>query len=344
MAARERRREALMGNQGKRLWIDGHAHLLRRTIHDGEALTYTLADVLAVLDGCDADLRFIVSDNNPADVGRFVEDPDYLHVMNERVYRGFVAPAGGRLFGSVQVDPRALQQSHADLDLYVGERNCVQVGEVEGLPFGFDLDSPGMVELAHHAAELGAPLQLHCSTSDSPTGEHLRQALHIASMVPEANFIIAHAIGGRNSYQYVAAIEQYLLRGLGNVYLEIVQFHVRAYLRSAYEHLGPERLLVGTDWATYHNPPYLPYGAHPTLVAHPDFWRTANLKGYSQWNSEFWFSSMFGMVLSENPYPCAVSSLVGFLREAGVIAEDIDRIGCGNAIGLFRLRERGFLP
>ena len=333
-----------MQDGGKRLWIDGHAHMLRRDIHGGEVLDYTLADILPVLEGCDADLRFIVSDNNPADVDRFVEDPDYLHVMNERVYRDFVLPSGGRMFGSVQIDPRAMKQSHADLDLYLGERNFVQVGEVEGLPFGFRLDDPGVIELARHAAKLGAPIQLHCSTADSPTGEHLRQALRLAAEVPEASFIIAHAIGGRNSYQYISAVEQYLARGLDNVYLEIIQFHVRAYLRSAYEHLGPERLVIGTDWATYHNPPYPPYGTHPTLLAHPDFWQETNLQGFSRWNSEFWFSSMFVLDLRENPYPAAVSSFVGFLREAGVSEADIERIGSGNAVRLFRLREKGLLP
>ncbi|NPV06768.1 MAG: amidohydrolase [Anaerolineae bacterium] len=333
-----------MTNEGKRLWIDGHTHLLRRTVRGAEDLRYTLDDVLTVLEGCDADLRFIVSDNNPADVDRIVEEPEFLHAMNERVYRDFVQPSGGRLFGSVQIDPRAVKQSHKDLDLYLGERNFVQVGEVEGMPFGFPLDSLQMVELARHAGQLGAPVQLHCSTADSPTGEHLRQALHLAAEVPECNFIIAHAIGGRNSYHYISAIEQYLARGLDNVYLEIIQFHLRAHLRSAYEHLGPERLVVGTDWATYHGPPWPPYGTHTTLLSHPDFWRQVSLKGFSQWNSEFWFSSMFMLDLRENPYPARVSSLVGFMQEAGFSDEDIEKVGSGNAIRLFRLREKGLLP
>ena len=33
------------------------------------------------------------------------------------------------------------------------------------------------------------------------------------------------------------------------------------------------------------------------------------------------------LALDETPYPCAVSSLVGFLREAGVTEQDIDKIG-----------------
>ncbi len=328
----------------KRLWIDGHVHMLRRDIRNGEEMDYTLGDVIDLLDASDADVRFVVNDNNPCDVDRFVDDPDYLHTMNERIYREFVLPSGGRLFGSVQIDPRALKQSHEDLDLYLTERNFVQVGEVEGAPFGFDMDTPEMVELAQHAARLGAPVELHCSTADSPTGDHLRQALNLAEAVPECNFIIAHAIGGRNSYHYVSAVEQYLKRGLGNVYLEIVQFHLRAQVRAAYEHLGPDRLVVGTDWATYHNPPWPAYGAHTTMLMHPDFWKETDLKGFSQWKSEFWFSSMFMLDLRENPWPCAIASWVGFLREAGVSEEDVDKIGSGNAIRLFRLREKGLAP
>jgi len=330
--------------QPKRLWIDGHVHMLRRDTRQGDVLSYSLDDILAFLDGSDADLRFIVNDNNPADVGRFAEEPDYLHTMNERIYRQFVQPSGGRLFGSVQIDPRALRQSHEDLDLYLAERRFVQVGEVEGAPFGFDLDTPEMIELAHHAARLGAPVEVHCSTADSPTGEHLRQALHLAAAVPEGNFIIAHAIGGRNSYHYISAVEQYLARGLGNVYLEIIQFHLRSQLRAAYEHLGADRLVVGTDWATYHNPPWPAYGTHTTMLSHPDFWRNPALNGFSRWNSEFWFSSMFMLDLRENPWPCAVSSLVGFMREAGLSEEDIEKVGSGNAIRLFHLREKGLLP
>jgi len=130
----------------KRLWIDGHVHMLRRDIRNGEEMDY-----------------FVVNDNNPCDVDRFVDDPDYLHTMNERIYREFVLPSGGRLFGSVQIDPRALKQSHEDLDLYLTERNFVQVGEVEGAPFGFDMDTPEMVELAQHAARLGAPAATTCA-------------------------------------------------------------------------------------------------------------------------------------------------------------------------------------
>jgi len=36
-----------------------------------------------------------------------------------------------------------------------------------------------------------------------------------------------------------------------------------------------------------------------------------------------------------------VASLTGFLREAGVSEEDIDKIGSGNAIELFKLKEKG---
>ncbi len=331
-----------MSNDPKRLWIDGHAHLLRHLL-DGGPLDYTLADVLAVLDRSDADVRLVCCDNGTADVLRIAREPDFLHEMNEHLYRTFIQPARGRLLGSVQIDPRALAPSHRDLDLYLGERDYVQVGEVEGRPHGFDMDSPEMLELVRHAAALGAPIQLHCSTNDSPTGEHMRQALHVARAVPEAQVIIAHAIGGRNTYQYLLAAETYLAHGVDNLFLEIYTFNVREFLRAAYEHLGPDRLLVGTDWATYHGPPFDPYGTHIAFQAHPGWWRHASLHGKSQWDSLLWLTSSLVLDLNETPYPCAVASYVGFMRESGISEEDIVQIGSGNAIKLYRLRERQLL-
>jgi predicted TIM-barrel fold metal-dependent hydrolase len=326
----------------KRLWIDSHTHLLGHLL-DGGPLEYGLDDVLRVLDGSDADLRFIVNDNGTSDVMRFAAEPDSLHAMNENLYRRFVEPLRGRLYGSVQVDPRAVRQSHRDLDLYIGERGYVMVGEVEGIPHGFDLDCPEMLELVRHAARLGTPVQLHCSTNDSPTGEHMRQALHVAREVPEAQIVIAHAIGGRNSYQYILAAETYLAHGPDNLTLEVNGFNVRKFLRAAYEHLGPDRLLVGTDWATYHAPPFDPYATHISLQSHPGWWRGMTLHGKSQWDSMIWLSASLVLDLEETPYPVAVESFVGFLREAGVTEPDIEKIGSGTAIRLFRLREKGLL-
>ncbi len=326
----------------RRLWIDSHTHCFGHLL-DGGPLEYSAADVVKVLDGCDADLKMIVNDNGTADVMRFAENPDSLHEMNERLYQKLVRPLRGRLFGSVQVDPRALSQSHEDLDRYIGEREYVMVGEVEGIPHGFDLDCPGMIELVRHAARLGTPVQLHCSTNDSPTGEHMRQALHVAREVPEAKIVIAHAIGGRNTYQYILAAETHLAHCADNLWLEITNFNVRSLLRAAYEHLGPDRLLVGTDWATYHAPPFDPYATHITQMTRPGWWREAPIHGASQWDSVVWLNAAFLLDLSETPWPVAVSSFVGFLREAGVTEGDVEKIGSGTASRLFRLREKGLL-
>jgi predicted TIM-barrel fold metal-dependent hydrolase len=326
----------------KRLWIDSHTHFFGRLLNGGP-LEYGLPDILKVLDGSDADLHFVVNDNGTADVMRFAKEPDALHEMNENLYRRFVKPLGGRVFGSVQVDPRALKQSHEDLDLYIGERNYVMVGEVEGIPHGFDLDCPEMLELVRHAAKLGVPVQLHVSTNDSPTGEHMRQALHVAREVPDAHIIIAHAIGGRNTYQTVLAAETHIAHGVDNLSLEIFSFNCRSLLRAAYEHLGPNRLHVGTDWATYHAPPFDPYATHNTLQTSRGWWRKMNLAGKSQWDSLLWLSPALVLDLDETPYPVAVSSFVGFLREAGVTEPDIEKIGSGTVIRLFKLREKGLV-
>jgi predicted TIM-barrel fold metal-dependent hydrolase len=324
-----------MENENERLWIDGHTHV---TLHDpaGGVLGVSHDDVLEVLDRSGADLRLFCSAGEP-EMRRIAEQPEALHWVNEALFR-FIEPAPGRLFASCFIHPGAVKQSHKDLDTFIGERGFVQVGEIEGI-LGFDLDSLEMLDLARHAAELGAPLQMHCSTNALSSGEHIRQALHVAREVPEAKVIIAHAIGGRNTYQYILAAETYLANGGDNVYLEIRDFHVRGYLRSAYEHLGPDRLLVGMDWIADGAPPFLPYGTAFGFFSHPtpselDHW------GVSKWGTELWLSPQLVIDLSENLYPCSVASLVGFLREAGIGEEDIDKIGSGNAIELFGLGER----
>ena len=321
----------------KRLWIDGHTHI---SLHnpDGSPSDIALDDLLEVLDRSGADLRLFCG-IGLSEMQRIAKEPEAVHWANEALYK-FIQPAQGRLFGSCFIHPGAMQQSHRDLDLFIGECGFVQVGEVEGI-LGFDLDSPEMLELARHAAELGAPLQMHCSTSHVPTGEHMKQALRVAREVPEAKIIIAHAIGGRNTYQHILAAETYLAQGGDNIYLEIRDFNVREYLRAAYERLGPDRLLVGTDWIAHGSPPFPPYGTlFGLLYPEKGNWRNLVHCGVSRWGTKIWITEQVVLALDENPYPCTVESLVGFLRESGVSEEDIEKIGSGNAMKLFGLEGR----
>ena len=298
-------------SESKRLWLDTHNHI-RVHAPDGGPCDITADDLLHVLDSSDADLRLICGVSSQ-EMSRLREEPEAVLWANEALAE-LISPGRARLPGSCMVHPRALKESHEALDRFIGERGFVQVGEVHGVQFGFEMDCPEMIDLVRHAAELGAPVQMHCSTNNVVTGEHMREIVNVARAVPEASIIVAHAIGGVNSYQYILAGEVYFGDGGENLYFEIRDFNTREYLRAAYERLGPDRLIAGTDWSTGVGPPFLPYGI------------------------------IFGLKsVDENPYPCTVGSLVGFLRESGVIEEDIDKIASGNIIRVHRLEDRGAL-
>lgn len=334
-----------MNGNEKRLWIDAHTHVdLRRP--DGTLCDFKVEDILETLDASGEDLRLICSIG--ANGIRLAKaDPEALHQANEELYQ-FLRPAEGRLFGSCFVRPDALAQAHADLDLYVGKRGFVQVAEVVG-EYGNDLvngiygrmDTPEMVEITRHAAELGAPLQYHCSTNLVPNGEHVRQTLNVARQVPEAKIVIAHAIGGRNSYLHVIAAETYLAGGGDNVYLEVYDVHVREFVRDAYQHVGADRLIVGTDWATRPEPPFAQYGiVRQMMFKDRNDWSHLRGFGLSRWDNHIWLDQQYVLALDENPYPCNIGSLFGFLSEAGLSDEDAAMLASGTAIKLFNLEGR----
>jgi len=176
---------------------------------------------------------------------------------------------------------------------------------------GFELDSQAMVKIARKAAEHDIPVQCHCSTAGQPQGEQMRQTINLARMVPEAKIVAAHAIGGANSYTHITAAEIYAMMGGENLWLEIRDFNNREWVREAVQRLGSERLIAGTDWIARGMPPFAPYGI---LFPHerPE----------------------------ENPYPCAVASLEGFLRESGCDDDAVATIAARNSIGLFGLQGR----
>ena len=326
-----------MQDNEKRLWIDGHTHLDFHRDGGGES-SFTLTDLLTVLDNSGEDLRLLCSLGG-AEMHRAGTDSEAIHQANQALYE-FLRPAEGRLFGCCFIHPEAAAQAHRDLDTYIGERGFVQVAEVEGI-LGFDLDSPEMISIVRHAAELGAPLEMHCSTANLETGEHMRQALNVARQVPEAKIIIGHAVGGRNTYQYILAAETYLAQGGDNLYLEIRDFTVRDYLRAANEQIGADRLVVGTDWIAQGDPPLKPYGTlFGLLFPERIDWEKMGPFGVSRWGNKVWLTEQVVLARDETPYPCNVPSLVGFLRESGVSEDDIVKIGSTNAIKLFGLEGR----
>ncbi len=296
---------------GRRMWIDSHVHV-RGFSEDGSGPPeFGIEDVLAVMDADPALLVWIISFSFPGGDAIRRDPATGVPRTNEGQLRLVQAAPDGRIFGSVAVHPGAVKQSRECLDLYGGEHGFVQVGEVLGYAMGFALDSPQMVEIARHAATLGLPVQCHVSTAGQPDGEQMRQAINLARQVPEAKIIAAHALGGRNSYTHITAAEVYFMMGGDNLWLEIRDFNTREWVRAALERLGSERLIAGTDWISRGTPPFPPYGI---LFPHTD--------------------------PDENPYPCTVASLEGFLRESGCSDGDVANIAARNSIGLFGLEER----
>jgi len=294
---------------GRRLWIDSHIHAYAEMLEGGKMVIHgdALREVLA---NDSSDLVWILSDARP-DYGYLNTRPaDFVRLLNEAMLELLALLPANRVFGSIAVHPGAVDASLEAIEVYGGRHGWPQVGEILGYALGFDLDSPEMVTIAGHAATYGLPLQCHCSTTGQPEGEQFRQTVSLARMVPEAKVIAAHAIGGGNSWLHITAAEVYYDMGGGNLWLEIRDFNPRQYLRAAVRRLGAEHLIAGTDWIGSGKPPYLPYGA------------------------------LFHTDLDQMPYPCAASSLEGFLREAGCTPEQMDLIAAGNSVELFGLRER----
>lgn len=293
---------------GKRTWIDSHIHI-RGWSQDGEGQRdFAIDDIMAVMDADPAHLVWVISFSFPG-IRAITSNPaEGIPWTNEGQLRLVQEAPEGRIFGSIGVHPGALDESLAAIDLYAGEHDFVQVGEVLGYSMGFTLDSPEMVEIARKAAEYDVPVQCHVSTAGQQDGEQMRQTISLARQVPEAKIIAAHALGGRNSYTHITAAEIYREMGGENLWLEIRDFNTREWVRAAIQRLGSERLIVGTDWIARNQPPFPPYGI---LFPLED--------------------------ADEMPYPCSSASLIGFLRESGCDDEDVANIAAWNSIGLFGL-------
>ncbi|MDH7568926.1 MAG: amidohydrolase family protein [Armatimonadota bacterium] len=289
----------------KRVWVDAHVHIFAEVERD--AVWFHVEELLRVLHTDPGHLVWLASLARP-DYVRLSHTPaDYVRLVNQAQLELQQHMPPGRVFGSVAVHPGAVQASLEAIDRYGGGHGFVQVGEVLGYALGFALDSAEMVSIARHAARLGLPVQCHVSTTGQPDGEQMRQAVHLAQLVPEARVVAAHAIGGGNTWLHITAAEVYANMGGRNLWLEIRDFNRRDFLRAAVERLGANRLIVGTDWIARGKPPYPPYGI------------------------------LFNVPPEEMPYPSSSYSLEGFLREAGCGDVEVARIAAENAAELFRL-------
>ena len=298
-----------------RRWIDTHIHVSDLG-PDGARRERMLDDLLAVLDRCDADLELVVSCDGPY-LGHIARDPGQVVSANRMVHE-LVRRAPGRLYGSCTVNPNFLDASLRAMDLCFGEWGFVQLGEMLPYMMDYRMDSDAGERVVRHAVEHGVPVQVHLGTywhkdfEGSCDGmDHMRDLLRIVDRVPEATYILAHAIGCGPTPEYVPWADMFLdtLAGVlggcpDNFWVEIRDFQCPA-LRRTLEHVPANRLLSGTDWTTRVGPPFQAYG------------------------------TMFGVPQEENPFPPSVASFVDFLRRAGASEQDVDRIGCTNATELY---------
>jgi predicted TIM-barrel fold metal-dependent hydrolase len=204
------------------------------------------------------------------------------------------------------------------------EWGFVQLGEMEQYSHHFKMNDSNTEKVVRLAAEYDVPVQVHCGTwwckGSKPGGasdglNQMGELIDIAERVPQAKFILAHAIGDDPpTPNCVSLANMYLdiLKGVfpsfpQNFWVEICNFQTPALQRTLKE-IPVTRLICGTDWTTRIGPPFQSYG------------------------------TMFGYNENNNPFPPKVSSFTEFLRKAGASNEDIKRIGCENARELLKLR------
>ena len=299
----------------KRPWLDTHIHVSAFG-PGGERRERLLEDLLDVIDGCDADLRLVLSPDG-VEMSRVAREPEAVRECNEFI-AGLARRAPGRLYGSCFVNPHFLDESVRTMELAFGEWGFVQLGEMLQYSMQYKMDSDAVERLVRLAVEFDVPVQVHISTSnrmEHPSSHGMAQLADLFGLVdrvPEAKYILAHAVGMPDADppvvdRYLDAIGERFGEWPGNFWMEIRDFDSPG-VPSALARVPPDRLIAGTDWTTRVGPPFLPYGV------------------------------IFGVKSAEeNPYPPTVAAMAGFLRQAGASDEAIEQIAFRNAAELLRL-------
>ena len=298
-------------------WIDTHIHV-SDIAPDGALRERMLDDLLAVLDGCDADLRFVVSVDGPY-FSRMVADPSGV-LESSRFIHELVKRAPGRLFGACTPNPHFLAESLDTMKRCFEDWGFVMLGEMLQYMMKYRMDSDEVEKLLLLAHEYQVPVQVHLGTywhkdhvGSTDGMDQMRDLLRAMDRVPEATYILAHAIGVGPTPAFVPWADMFLdtLAGMfdqypDNVWVEVRDFHSPALARTLRE-VPHNRILSGTDWTTRIGPPFQPYG------------------------------TVFDIPAGENPFPPCVASFVDFLRRADAPEETIRRIGYDNPRELLRL-------
>ncbi len=298
-------------------WIDTHIHVSDIS-PEGDERANLCAELLDVLDRDDADLEMVVTADFPF-LSAMRDDPEGIASANQML-RDVVVEADGRVHGACMVNPRFTDEALRVMDLCFAEWGFVMLGEM--LPYSHDyvMDSDEAERVVRHAMDYDVPVQVHLGTywhkdhEGSCDGmDHMRDLLRCYDRVPDAKYILAHAIGCGPSPEYVPWADMFLDTLFGvfgewprNLWIEIRDFQAPGVPRAMAE-VPTDRILSGTDWTTRIGPPFQSYG------------------------------TMFQVSEADNPFPPEVASFVGFLSQAGASEEDIERIAWRNAAELMDL-------
>jgi len=295
-------------------WIDTHVHV-SSIGPAGSKRDRLLDDLLAVLDGDEADLRFVISPDT-AELVRVINEPDgQVHAAH--FIQDLVSRAPGRLYGACCINPHHVDFALQAMDLCFGEFGFPLFGEMLQYMMHYRMDSPEVETLVRRAVEFDVPVQVHISTSNSAQGnftsgnEELADLCDLHDKVPEAKVILAHFVGTDKLPPVVDGYLDDLDRRYGrfpeNMWAEIRDFSSPG-VKSALERIPHDRIIAGTDWVTRVGPPFPPYGVlFPATSA------------------------------ADNPYPPHVAAMVDLLRQAGADDETIGLISSENARRLMKL-------
>jgi predicted TIM-barrel fold metal-dependent hydrolase len=309
---------AVQDQMKKRRWIDTHIHV-SDIGNDGKKRERMLEDLLDVLDRCDADLRFVISPDAKY-ISQIKTDPAAMLIANRMIY-DLCCRSSGRLFGCCMVNPNFLDEALRVMKICFEEWGFVQLGEMLPYIHKYRMNDATTEKVVQVAANYDLPVHVHLGTywkkgslsGDSMDGiNQMGDFLDIAERVPNAKYILAHAIGCGPTPEYISWANMYLdaLKGVfpefpENIWVEIRDFQTTALPRTIRE-IPITRLLSGTDWTTRIGPPFQPYG------------------------------TMFELKEKDNPFPPKVNSFVELLRKAGASEVDIERIGYENARELYK--------
>ena len=297
----------------KRQWLDTHTHVSNYGPGSTERGDI-LEDLLEVLDRSGADLRLVISPDGPW-TSQMTRDSSKILEANRFIY-DLVRRAPDRLYGSCMINPNFLDESLKVMQLCFEEWGFLQLGEMVQYMMKYRMDNDAAEKAVRLAVQFDVPIQVHLSTSgrtgDGPMGsgmEQLADFFGVVQRVPDAKYILAHAVGMQTEPPvvdgYLDAIEERYGKIPDNFWFEIRDFSSPG-VRSVLRRVTVDRIIAGTDWTTRVGPPFLPYGM------------------------------IFGKV-EDNPYPPCIDAMVSFLKQEGASGQEIEKIGFENVARLLKI-------